>query len=273
MLFLLIWSASICACGLSVVMAWRRSDDVAFDPPRGDVGPSPGAFLIVEPRHHPMLATVIQSFGKRLPKDWVLYVVHGRSNAAFAEDASATVGQRTVFISLHADDLSADQYNALFKTPAFWEMIDAEHILVFQTDAMPCGKKALDVGRFGDFGYVGCAYAGDKVGPGTYWEEFGFYGVGGLSLRRKSFMLKCLEKYPKGTPPHAEDVTFSACVRSIPGYFVPTAVDLGDFCAQGSWGDTSRRPRSWGVHKFKEGGMSTSNRKQFVAYCPDAVLT
>ena len=254
----------------------QKSINISFDPPRGDTGPSSGALVIVEPRDHPMLARVIDEFSARVPKEWVLYVVHGSSNRAYAERASSNTAKnrRTVFIELHADNLSAAQYNALFKTPSFWDCVHAEHILIFQTDAMPCGVSDLDIARFGTFGYIGCAYDGDKVGLHTgYWGSNAFYGVGGLSLRRKSFIQECLKKYPKGTDPEAEDVTFSACVNAVPGYDIPTAEDLGDFCAQGSWGDTSREPRSWGVHKFGDGGMSASNKSQFTTYCPVSLLT
>lgn len=272
----IIFSCLLATCLVMFVYVARSlKSAVLFEKPRGAVGPSPGALVIVEPRRHPMLAEVIRAFSARVPSDWVLYVVHGRSNASYAQSASQTPEKRpTVFIELNADNLTAAQYNALFKTPAFWEAIQAEHILVFQTDSMPCTTDTLDLKRFGKFGYIGCAYNGDLVGPNTYWEDgYGFYGVGGLSLRRKSFMMKCLKQHPVGSKPEAEDVTFGACVDSIPGFAKPSAIDIGDFCAQGSWGDTSRQPRSWGVHKFNEGGMSASTKKTFKEYCPVASMT
>ena len=108
--------------------------------------PSDGALLIVEPRPHPLLKPVIDAFSARVPSTWVLYVVHGRGNGDYARRAAEQVAEtrRVVYLQLDADNLSAAQYNALFKTPAFWDRVQAEHVLVFQTDAMPCAG-ALDM--------------------------------------------------------------------------------------------------------------------------------
>lgn len=241
----------------------QQQKAVSFGSPYGDVGPSDGALLIVEPREHALLGTVIKAFSERVPPDWVLYVVHGTDNAEYAR---AAVGsrRRVVFIPLNTSNLTAAQYNRLFTTPEFWHQIQAEHILVFQTDAMPCGPETLDMARYGNFGYIGCAY-GNKAGARTsYWEANDFYGVGGLSLRRKSFMLECLQRQPHH---EAEDVTFSNCVASLSPQR-PTAQDLGDFCAQTGWGDPQAPPRSWGAHQI--GAMKPKMLQQFLDYCPAA---
>ena len=234
--------------------------------------PSDGALLIVEPRPHPLLKPVIDAFSARVPSTWVLYVVHGRGNGDYARRAAEQVAEtrRVVYLQLDADNLSAAQYNALFKTPAFWDRVQAEHVLVFQTDAMPCAG-ALDMARYGQFGYVGCAY-GNAVGPNTGWGTWGFYGSGGLSLRRKSFMQECLRRYPLGSGPEAEDVTFSACVDDLAAtYPKPTAADVGGFCAQNSWGDTARAPNSWGAHQIGK-QMEPHLRAPFLEHCPAAAL-
>ncbi len=248
---------------LYIIYVVRAVDMVSFGCPYGDVGPSDGAFLIVEPRPHHLLGTVITEFSKRVPPSWVLYVVHGERNAEYARAAAARVSgqRRVVFIPLDIDDLKPSQYNTLFKTPEFWHQVQAEHILVFQTDAMPCGPP-LDMERYGEFGYIGCAY-GNKVGANSYWQPNTFYGVGGLSLRRKSFMLECLKK--PGTH-DAEDVTFSNCVDDYESR--PTAQDVGDFCAETGWGDPLENPQSWGAHKI--GLMDSKKRQQFLKYCPAA---
>ena len=226
-----------------------------------------GALLIVEPRSHPMLPKVIDAFSARVPKEWTLYVVHGPKNATYAKKAAARarLTRTVVYLELGQDNLRAAEYNNLFKSQEFWEHIDAEHILVFQTDAMPCGPP-LDVDRFGKFGYIGCAY-GNTVGPNTWWPNKGFYGVGGLSLRRKSFILKCLAKNSNDP----EDVTFGTCVDDLAAaYPKPTAKDVGDFCAQNSWGP-SARPGSWGAHQIKR-NMPAHLKPKFLDYCPAASL-
>jgi hypothetical protein len=241
---------------------------VSFGEPYGALGSSDGALLIVEPREHPLLGPVIHEFSQRVPPDWVLYVAHGTENAEYARAATEGLDRRVVFLPLHVDNLSADQYNRLFKTPEFWHVIDAEHILVFQTDAMPCGRM-LDTDRYQRFGYIGCAYGNEVGSTAPYWKPHSFYGVGGVSLRRKSFMLKCLAR-DKYRPSHgAEDVAFSDCVDELrTSYRRPTAQDVGDFCAQSGWGDPSKAPRSYAAHQV--GLMDAGMRQKFLAYCPTA---
>ena len=116
---------------------------------------------------------------------------------------------------------------------------------------------------------------GTEVGPHAnvgFQEGFPFYGIGGLSLRRKSFILKCLEIYQDNCPHEAEDITFSTCVHIFrEQYPVPSALDVGDFCAQGGWG-IKELPNSWGVHKFNK-TMPPHSKEQFLKFCPDASLT
>lgn len=220
-----------------------------------------GAMVIVEPRAHLMLPMVIREFDRVVPKDFTLYVVHGTSNATYARTAASNIVRPTVFIRLETDDLTADQYNALLTDPEFWKLIKAEHVLVFQTDSVPCGRP-LDIDKFGRFGYIGCAY-GDKAGRDTYWGTNAFYGVGGLSLRRKSFMQRCLANERKGP----EDVAFSNCVEEFPEYSKPTARDISDFCAQNS----NNGSRSWGAHQAKH--MPSGERDAFRRQCPLSAFT
>ena len=238
---------------------------------------SNGGLLIVEPRAHSLLPLVCSEFDKKVPSDWVLYIVHSYANAAYARKSVENIPRKKVFMQLSAKSLTVDEYNSIFKNPNFWEFVKTEHILVFQTDSTPCGPM-LDMDRYGQFGYVGCAYY-DKVGPNTgYWDEgWSFYGSGGLSLRRKSFTLACLEWYIlNDKEPHEyEDVSFSHCVDLLYNqlqYRKPTLDDVGDFCAQNSWGDVTREPRSFGAHQH---GIQMQDRKlkrRFLAYCPMAAL-
>lgn len=230
-----------------------------------------GAFIVVEPRKHEHLAKVIEAYHQILPARWTLYIVHGRRNKAYAKQAAANVeksGRKVVYAQLNTDNLTAAQYNALFQTNALWDIVNEEHVLVFQTDSMPCGKP-LDMERFGKFGYIGCAY-GNRVGKNTYWGKHSFYGVGGLSLRRKSFMQQCIQRRAKEDEP--EDVAFSNCVDEL-DFPVPTAADVGDFCAQNTWGDTSKPPSSFGVHRYKSMMKNEAVKREFIRYCPNARWT
>lgn len=229
---------------------------------------SGGCVAIVEPRKHPRFKETLDLFLERVPGDWSLYVFCGTDNETFARDAAKSWFERgrTVEIAnLGVSNLNADLYNKLFKTKTFWQRFREETILVVQTDAVPCASSSIDIDYFVDkgFGYIGCAY-GNKVGKNTYWEDHSFYGVGGLSLRRKSFALKVCDAFPPGTSPDAEDVAFSDGVDLFSSeYPVPEAGDLLDFCAQ----NASRPGRSWGAHQIAK-QLPNSEKKPFYEYCP-----
>jgi hypothetical protein len=85
------------------------------------------AMVIVEPRKHNMLKYVCMNFDKNMPKDWKMYVFHGKSSGAHAKDAVSEINGREVILSpLESDNLTAGQYNELFKDLNFWNKVEAE---------------------------------------------------------------------------------------------------------------------------------------------------
>ncbi len=241
------------------------------------------AMIIVEPRKHKLLKPVIANFDKRLDSTWDLYVFHGRLNKTDAEESISNINTRKVFLKeLPYDNLNADEYNALFKEESFWNQIDAEHILVFQTDAVTCANSPYKIDDFLQYGYIGCSAYKDviDVHPKSPWAEhtdkwlnkknvgeYGFYGIGGLSLRKKSFTLKCIKDmpYPKTFP---EDVYFSKCVKDAKDATLrPESADvLMNFCSQHSY---SPENKSWGAHKINE---FVSSSDPFYEFCPEAKM-
>lgn len=230
----------------------------------------PGCVLIVEPRKHPRFRETLDLFMKRVPEHWSLVVCHGTDNANYARDAARSwleAGRNVRMENLGVANLNASMYNALFKTRAFWERFAEEAILVVQTDAVPCSASPMDISSFVDkgFGYIGVPY-GDRVGRDAYWKGHSFYGVGGLSLRRKSFCLKVCDAFPPGTEPEAEDVAFGDGVDLFAReYPRPTADDLLDFGAQ----NTSRPGRSWGAHQIGN-QLPDAEKTAFFEYCPES---
>lgn len=237
-------------------------------PFRGGGGPTNPAMVIVEPRPHPKLAAVLQNFHERMPLNWKLYVFHGNSTAEFATQAAAPIqgkGRKIFLMPLDTDNLTADQYNALFNTKEFWNRIDAEEILIFQTDTALCGnplKRPID--EFLKYDYIGCAYNNTQIADkNSPWPGVVFYGVGGLSFRKKGFTLSCIDKYGgKGLP---EDVLFSKCVHESPNK-PDSAQRIADFCAQSSIGSD----RVFGVHKTN--WEYRGDRNALYNLCPEAKI-
>lgn len=229
-----------------------------------------GAVVIVEPRKHDRLGVTLELFLRRVPSSWKLYVFHGTDNGEYAADSAKSwyaEGRTVKLFDLGVSNLNASLYNRMFKTKQFWQIIEEENILVVQTDSVPCSASPLNLEYFAKkgFGYVGCAY-GDRVGKNAYWSGHSFYGVGGLSLRRKSFALKVCDAFPPGTEPEAEDVAFSDGVDLFSSeYPKPSAGDLLDFCAQ----NASRTGRSWGAHQIGF-QLPETEKSAFYDYCPES---
>jgi Protein of unknown function (DUF5672) len=230
--------------------------------------PASKAMVIVEPREHKYLKTVCEQFDNEMDPSWAMYVFHGKSAGAFAKEATRGITRRRLhLIALDTDNLNANQYNELFKKASFWNQVHAEDILVFQTDTALCPASKYKIDQFTKYDYIGCAtrHSVKIINGEIPKDEHHFYGVGGLSFRKKSFMMKCIKDNPNVTAKFPEDVFFSNCVaespnRPIDGY------ELSRFCSQ-----TAFQKRSWGAHKLSrmiEGGLD-----EFLKFCPAAKIT
>ena len=230
-------------------------------------GRSRRAMIIVEPRPHPLLGPIIRNFHARIPREWDLYVFHGPSHAAYANESARGVSpSRRVFLkALETDNLTADEYNKLFKSAHFWDRVDADDILVFQTDAVTCAKSKWNIDSFTHLDYVGCAYD-HQIGPGVHWgKDHSFYGSGGLSFRKKKFMMECIAANPNIDPHAPEDVFFSDCVAKSPSK-PKDAATLAKFCTQNTYME-----QSFGAHQIDK-QLAPHHRALFIDHCPEAAM-
>ena len=227
------------------------------------------ALVIVEPRKHKLLKYVCENFDQHMCKSWDLYVFHGKSHKAHAEEAVSNIKDRKIIlIALDKDNFTADDYNITFKSLDFWDQVKAENILVFQTDAVLCPASQFKIQDFTHFDYIGCGSYNGAIGKSRdVWgndqsKDNSFYGVGGLSFRKNSFQKKCIRDYPNIKPTYPEDVFYSNCVEKSINK-PRTAADLANFCTQDAF-----EARSFGAHKtwyMKEG-----HAEPFYKFCPAA---
>ncbi|KAL4458192.1 hypothetical protein ABPG75_013057 [Micractinium tetrahymenae] len=235
-----------------------------------------GAMVVVEPRQHGHLGYVLHNFNKNMPPRYDLYIFHGQSTGAHARGAAAGIERRRAvhFVSLPVDDLSADAYNELLKSPAeFWDKIDAEHVLVFQTDSVLCSASPYTIADFEPLGYIGCIAAPDgDAGPDSHWRRthplYAYWGSGGLSFHRKSAALQCLAARgpPRVPTTYPEDTFYSECVTLGHGSPPPGAAWTAAFCTQ----DTFVK-RSFGAHRIHDRLGWFRDMFDFLVYCPEAV--
>ena len=224
---------------------------------------SPNAIVIVEPRAHKLLESVIENFDEFIDKSWDLYVFHGKSHKDYAMSATQKIKERKVYLlPLETDNLTADEYNALFRQTDFWNRINAENILVFQTDTLICKDSQKKINDFMKFDYIGCGIDNNLIGPNSYWGPTAFYGVGGLSFRKKKFMIECINKNKDNILP--EDMLFSKCVQDF-SKNKPSVDDLNYFCTQNKY-----VKNSFGIHKTHVMLTDKENKEKLYSYCPIA---
>jgi len=165
-----------------------------------------GAAVIVEPRNHPAFAFVTWSVLQQIPKHWKVHWFHGTktdTNKVLEGKVLKVLRERIELHPLPNENLSLADYNRLLTSQAFWLSIPAEHILIFQTDSGFIFRSPHALEEFMEYDYVGAPWSQTSK---RKWA--GCVGNGGFSLRRRSAMLRVIQRVPYN-PKYAEDVYFA----------------------------------------------------------------
>ncbi len=148
------------------------------------------AAVLIEPRVHPLLKGVIDNMIEFLNINTKIIVFHSELNEkillSYYKDNSRIVLKKLK--NLKNNNLTIREYNILLTSITFWNSIDGEIILIFQTDSCLCQPiDNFNLDEFDKYGFIGapCRDINDKYNT---WRN------GGFSLRRKSLTLKCLNK-------------------------------------------------------------------------------
>jgi hypothetical protein len=178
--------------------------------------------VIVEPRSkHPMLEPVIRNAMSALGGGWNLHV--------FTHDIHYV---RTLFphckftiTRLTTPNLTPDDYSRLLMQLGFWETIQSENIVIFQTDVVFLRHLPR---KYLDYDYAGANY----FNPIHLSPRIG--GIqGGFSVRKRSAMLECLSRvsleqactYLGGIPAETnfipEDVYFTLACDLLKKHVLP----------------------------------------------------
>jgi len=164
--------------------------------------------VIVEPRKHQDLLNVLRIYMYCL-SGWKLQIWCGNDNIDWIKEKLSS-WQNVVYSKLPVKNLTVPDYSRLLKSADFWNRIDGEHVLIFQTDSLILRQ---GIEKFLQYDYVGAPWKVSK-------EHTLDVGNGGLSLRRKSAMLKIIDKYPDQTG-HPEDLYFCRHLKDD-GYCLPS---------------------------------------------------
>ncbi|KAL7746987.1 hypothetical protein RI367_007699 [Sorochytrium milnesiophthora] len=216
--------------------------------------------MIIETRPQPQLLPVILYFMSVLRDDWPFLVYHTAANAHLLRTPAAQHHIRSgkLQVQLLPPNVrysNYDEVSAFLTNKALWEGFAAENILFFQADAILCANSDADIEDYLHFDWIGAPW------PDWHEDSQTRGGNGGLSLRRRSRMLRVLEKF-QWTPGVAEDVFYSKALASFSDANLPTHAQSAKFSHQMVPSD-----RPIGIHK--EGA---NDRAIVDKYCPEAKM-
>lgn len=150
--------------------------------------------------------TIVKEAIRVLGPSWNVYIVETPS--AYRSNREAFDDCKVNFVTLSMENIVRDDYSCILKTPDFWRLFSEEHLLIFQSDSLilrPFPPSLLE------YDYMG-APCGDGIMNG------------GTSLRRRSAMIRVLEKYPEKfaeDPEEPEDITFCKVMKGDDTFVLP----------------------------------------------------
>ena len=171
--------------------------------------------VIIEPRKHKWLENVVRNVMYNLSNEWNLHMFTYDIN--YVKEMFPNCTFKTT--KLDSDNLSPTEYNSLIKSLNFWNEIDGENVLIFQTDSIIMNKME-NLDEFLQYSFIGGTYhyitteSLIKQYPGKIHgydnnpshinltiqihltnSPLKHYSInGGLSLRKKSSMIECIRK-------------------------------------------------------------------------------
>jgi hypothetical protein len=162
--------------------------------------------VMVEPRTHQYLKPVIDNMLRNLNDNIPIQIFHSSLNENFLkENYQKLIDEKKIILSLleNIENLTRVQYNLLLTSNKFWNRIDKEHILIFQTDSCLCRHiNTFDFIPYLDYGFIGAPCHREP------WQN------GGFSIRKKSLMLDAIYKN-KLSVRYNEDKFFSVTYKDI----------------------------------------------------------
>ena len=100
--------------------------------------------VIVEPRKHEFLVPVVNNIIDNVPDYTKIQIFHGTKNLDYIKKhfSNQIKSNKIILTNLNVENLTIKDYNLLLTSSNFWNNIDGEHILIFQTDSCMCSKSS-----------------------------------------------------------------------------------------------------------------------------------
>lgn len=145
--------------------------------------------VVVDPRRSDLLLRVIRNIMYFVGNRWNLHVFTSHENIGWLHDEFKECTFRIT--PMNKNNITREEYSTMLMSKDFWDIIPEENILVFQMDTL-LFRKGMDEwidGCNSGYDYVGANYYNSlHTAPITKGIQ------GGLSLRKRSAMIKCIEK-------------------------------------------------------------------------------
>ncbi len=161
--------------------------------------------VIVEPRKHNKLKLVVTNILENL-KDVKVQIFHGNLNKEFILSELSEDIDNIILTNLNKDNLTIREYSNMLLTKKFYDLIEGERILLFQTDSCICNYNEEILEECQQYGYVGAPTKRYREIP---WQN------GGFSFRKKSLMIKAVNTIKKDEKIFPEDRFFSIDKQNI----------------------------------------------------------
>ena len=208
--------------------------------------------IIVETRKHKALPFVLKNVMSKLSDEWNLQIFHGLNNLGFVEEVIECdsflngIKDRIVFTNLNIESVTQEESNlGIMLTEKFWNDVVGETVLYFECDSMLCPNSKFKVEDFEHYDYIG-GYWGNAEYPLD--EEYPVVMNGGLSIRKKQFMLDIiknnLESYLENGGNPCEDYFVSSQVKKK-----PTAREVRNFSIDNGYISPLNKEVPFAVHK------------------------
>lgn len=211
---------------------WTKQHIASFDKNKGKIA------VIVEPRASdkmPLLIPIVDIAIKNLPSDWKFQIFHGPLNEKELEAKyhHEILSGRMILTRMDKENLTVSLYNQLMLDRNFWDHVQGESVLIFETDSIICSeafqKDPNAISKFEKYDYVGAPWDYAPYGGFIITENNGKtfvfakeltdnykfnanghrvlamfdtqVGNSGFSLRKRSKMMKMLSSnnYPANT--------------------------------------------------------------------------
>jgi hypothetical protein len=164
--------------------------------------------------------------------------MHGNQNESYINEILQSWDNdklaKITKINLQVDNLSFNDYNALLLSERFYSYIPTENILIFQCDSMLSDINRGLINDFLKYDYVGSPWKYAKEDP-----LHNGIGNGGLSLRKKSFSIECIQNSEYINSGLNEDIIFSRYSKIRPLYDDAKRFSI----------ETDFTENSFGIHK------------------------